>query len=174
LRELDRLVGRGLLQTPLSRFRTRAQVDRYFGGATIVCLLCGRRFRRLASHVTRKHALSAADYKRLFGLPWSRGLTSAASHRNSGWNAKRRAEAERQARRTRFFDHAHATPRRESPAYIKQEWTKNLAARAAGLGREFERRVRALFAQGLADHEIARALGVARMTVNRRTRKWRK
>jgi len=29
-------------------FKTRREVERYFGGKTIECLLCGQRFRRLA------------------------------------------------------------------------------------------------------------------------------
>jgi predicted transcriptional regulator len=156
------------------RFQTRAQVNRYFGGTTIRCLLCGGRFRRLASHLALKHGTSASGYKRRFGLPWSRGLTSATSHRKSGWNAKRRAVASKLAHRTRFFEHAHTTSRRESPEYIKREWSKNLGAHSRGFGSRFERSVRKLFERGLVDREIARTLGVNRMTVNQITRKWRK
>jgi hypothetical protein len=119
------------------------------------------------------HGMTAAEYKVRFGLPWSRGLTSAASHRNSGWNAKRRARARRLAKLTRFFEFAHPSSRRESPTYIRKEWTKNLGGRATGFGQKFERKVRALFDKGLPDGEIAQSLGVARMTVNKRTRKWR-
>jgi hypothetical protein len=120
------------------------------------------------------HDMSATEYKVRFGLPWSRGLTSAASHRNSGWNAKRRAKARKLAKLTRFFELAHSSSRRESPTYIRNEWTKNLGSRSRGFGQKFERKARALFDKGLLDGEIARSLGVARVTVNKRTRKWRK
>jgi hypothetical protein len=121
-----------------------------------------------------KHGTGASEYKERFGLPWSRGLTSAASHRKSGWNAKRRAKASTLARRTRFFQHAHTTSRRESPDYIKREWVKNLGAHSRGFGSRFEHSVRRLFKQGLVDREIAKRLRVNRMTVNQITRKWRR
>jgi hypothetical protein len=155
-------------------FRTRHEVDRYFGGKTIRCLLCGGRFRRLSTHLATKHAMSTDEYKSEFGLPWTRGLTSAASHTDSGWTAERRNKASRQARRTRFFEFAHPAARREDAPFLKLKWTKNLGARAAGLGPKFERRVRSLFEKGLADGAIARALNVHRMTVNLRTKHWRK
>lgn len=109
-----------------SSFQTSAEIDRHFGAKTIKCLLCGMRFRRLSSHLAYKHDTTAAEYKTLFNLPWTRGLTSAASHSNSGWTAKRRVEARKLARQTRFFELAHSTSRRKSPAYIKQRWIKNL------------------------------------------------
>jgi hypothetical protein len=156
------------------RFRTSKEVKRYFGGKTIQCLLCEKPLMRLASHLFFMHDMSAAEYKLRFGLPWSRGLTSAASHRNSGWDAKRRARARRLAKLTRFFEFAHPSSRRESPTYIQNERTKHLGSRATGFGEKFERKVRALFDKGLLDREIAQSLGVARMTVNKRSKKWRK
>jgi predicted transcriptional regulator len=71
-----------------SPFRTRKEVERYFNGETIKCLLCGQRFRRLGQHLAAKHDINVDDYRRRFGLPWSRGLTSAASRKASGWNPK--------------------------------------------------------------------------------------
>lgn len=85
------------------RFRTSEEVERYFSGKTIKCLLCQKPLMRLASHLFFMHAMSAAEYKVRFGLPWTRGLTSAASHRNSGWNAKRRARARRLAKLNSFL-----------------------------------------------------------------------
>ncbi len=157
------------------RFNTRSEVGRYFARKTIKCLLCGKRFGRLASHLAYKHNTRAAEYKRRFALPWTRGLTSAASHRNFGWNPKHRAQASRLARRTRFFMFAKSgrDRRRESPTYIRSAWRKNLGNHAAGFGKSFDRRVRTLFEKGHTDQEIGRALGVNRMTVNRRTRVWR-
>ncbi len=54
------------LATKRSRFETRREVDRYFGGKTIRCLLCGQRFRRLAFHLAAKHGITADDYKARF------------------------------------------------------------------------------------------------------------
>jgi predicted transcriptional regulator len=86
-----------------SAFRTRRHIERYFSGDTIECLICGRHFKRLQTHLAAKHGVAADDYKRRFGLPWTRGLTSAASLANSGWTDERKAKARRLARRSRFF-----------------------------------------------------------------------
>ena len=155
-------------------FRTRQQVNRYLGGRTIQCLICGKRFGRLSFHLAAKHDMTTDDYRSRFGLPWTRGLTSARSRANSGWTEARKAEASKLARKSQFFKHAHPSMRRDLPEFLKRETQKNLGPNAAGFGKRFESRVRALFAQGLTDAVIAKALNVNRMTVNRRTKAWRK
>jgi hypothetical protein len=155
-------------------FRTRRQVERYFGGKTIKCLLCGRRFGRLSFHLAAKHGVTTDDYKSRFGLPWHRGLTSALSHANSGWNDDRKAKASKVARRTQFFKFAPLAARRELAPFLKVEAVRHLGANAAGFGKGFESRVRALFERGLTDATIAQALNVNKMTVNLRTKHWRR
>ena len=81
-------------------FKTRRDVGRYFSGDTIECLICGRHFKRLQRHLAAKHGLSADDYKKQFGLPWTRGLTSATSLANSGWTDDRKAKARKFARKS--------------------------------------------------------------------------
>ena len=159
-------------RTPV--FNTRGQVERYFSGKTIKCLLCGRRFQRLSFHLAAKHSVTTDDYKSRFGLPWTRGLTSALSHSNSGWNDDRRAKASWLARRSRFFKFAHQAAHREAPLFLKVEAVKNLGTNASGFGKGFESRVRDLFARGLTDGAIAQTLNVNRMTINRHTKHWRK
>lgn len=155
-------------------FRTRRDVERYFGGKTIKCLLCGRRFGRLSFHLAAKHNVTTDDYKRRFGLPWTRGLTSALSHSNSGWNDNRRTKARKLARRSQFFKFAHPTRHRDRAPFLKDEIPKYLGAHASGLGKKFELRVRTLFSRGLTDAAIAEILDVNKMTVNLRTKHWRK
>lgn len=162
---------RGTIQPP---FRTRREVERYFSGRTIKCLLCGKRFGRLSFHLAAKHAVTTDEYKRRFGLPWSRGLISAHSRANSGWNDNRRAKARRLALRSKFFTFAHPAPRRGVAPFLKAEAVKNLGANATGFGEEFESRVKVLLRRGFTDAAIADALDVNRMTVNLRTRLWRK
>jgi hypothetical protein len=77
---------------PPVAFKTRRDIARYFGGNTIECLICGRRFKRLHTHLAAKHGIAADDYKKQFGLPWTRGLTSATSLANSGWTDERKAK----------------------------------------------------------------------------------
>lgn len=58
---------------------TKAQRDAYFGGAKIQCLLCGKWYRSLGTHISRIHEMPEENYKVLYGLPLYRGLTSAES-----------------------------------------------------------------------------------------------
>jgi transposase-like protein len=95
--------------------------------------------------------MSADEYKERFGLPWTRGLISAASLANSGWTNKRKARARSLARQSRFFELAHLAPRQK-----------------------IDLRVRALADRGLSSRAIARALKVAHTTVLDRTKRWRK
>jgi ROS/MUCR transcriptional regulator protein len=155
-------------------FQTRREVERYFSGKTIQCLLCGRRFRRLWGHLAAKHAMNSDDYRRRFGLPWSRGLTSAASRATSGWTRKRKENARKLAQQSRFFELAHLSPRREPAPFLKVQAIQNLGSRAVGFGKAFEEKVRILFDKGLTDIAIARTFKVARCTVTRRTMHWRK
>jgi hypothetical protein len=155
-------------------FQTRHEIDRYYHGATIQCLLCGRLFRRLTAHLIARHEITAADYKQRFGLPWTRGLTSAESHLDSGWTDERRARAKRVARRTKFFKFAHkGGHRRDLAPFLREEIIEHLGPQYKGFGTAFEQRVRRYFDQGLTDKQIALKLGVNRMTVNRRTKRWR-
>jgi ROS/MUCR transcriptional regulator protein len=155
-------------------FQTRHEIELYYSGDAILCLLCGQLFQRLAFHLAAKHDVTSAEYKGRFGLPWTRGLTSAASNAQSGWTDKRRAAASKAARRSRFFELAHREEhRRELAPYLKRYMAQNLGERAVGFGAKFERRVRTLFDKGRNDREIARALDVNRTTVNRITKYWR-
>jgi hypothetical protein len=152
-------------------FQTRQEIERYFSGKTIKCLLCGRRFRRLGVHITAKHDMSVNEYRSSFGLPWTRGLTSATSHAR-GWTERRKDKARKLARKSRFFKLAHLTPRRELAPYLKTEAIQHLG-NPRTLNKKIERRMRALFDKGLSVRAIARAIRVSTSTVHRRTKHWR-
>src|ERR1700724_3784516 len=126
---------------PPAAFKTRSDIARYFGGNTIECLICGRRFKRLHTHLAAKHGMAADDYKKQFGLPWTRGLTSATSLANSGWTDERKAKARKLARRSRFFKLAHQTPRLELAPFLKAEVVELLGASATPFGEKFDSRV---------------------------------
>jgi hypothetical protein len=154
-------------------FHSRQDVERYFNSATIECLICERRFRRLSQHLAAKHEMSADDYRRRFGLPWSRGLTSAASRNASGWTPERKEKAKRVAQQSRFFELAHPTRRREPAPFLKTQFVKNLGRHAVGFDQAFEEKVMDLFHEELSDAAIARVLSVERTTVAKRTMRWR-
>jgi len=126
---------------PPAAFKTRRDIARYFGGNTIECLICGRRFKRLHTHLAAKHGMAADDYKKRFGLPWTRGLTSATSLANSGWTDERKAKARKLAQKSRFFDLAHSTPRRELAPFLKTEAVEHLGVNTKAFGGKFDARV---------------------------------
>ena len=121
-----------------------------------------------------KHGIAADDYKKRFGLPWTRGLTSAASLANSGWTDERKAKARKLAQKSRFFDLAHSTPRRELAPFLKTEAVEHLGVNAQAFGVKFDARVRALAQKGLGIRAIARVLKVAHTTVLERIKRSRK
>jgi hypothetical protein len=154
-------------------FQHARDIDRYFEGETIVCLLCRLRFRRLARHLASAHEMRVDDYKRQFGLPWTRGLTSAVSVANSKWTDERKENARAIAQTSRFFELAHSVPRRDVLPFAKEQALRNLGNNPATRKADFERRIRSLFQKGASDRVIAKALGVGSSTVNRRTKAWR-
>jgi len=155
-------------------FKTRRDIERYFSGDTIECLICGRHFKRLQTHLAAKHGMAADDYKKRFGLPWTRGLTSATSLANSGWTDERKVKARKLARKSRFFKLAHLTPRRELAPFLKAEAVEHLGINATAFGEKFDAQVRVLAEKGLSIRAIARVLKVAHTTVLERVRLWRK
>jgi hypothetical protein len=159
---------------PPAAFKTRSDIARYFGGNAIECLICGRRFKRLHTHLAAKHGMAADDYKKRFGLPWTRGLTSATSLANSGWTDERKAKARKLAQKSRLFDLAHSMPRRELAPFLKTEAVEHLGVNAQAFGGKFDARVRALAQKGLGIRAIARVLKVAHTTVLERIKRSRK
>lgn len=61
------------------RFTTREEVDAYFDGEQIQCLICGVMKKALHAHVVRMHGMTPDAYRERYGLPWLRGLTSDVS-----------------------------------------------------------------------------------------------
>lgn len=60
-----------------SAFLSIHEIEEYFSGDRITCLLCGKSFKALCSHLSLIHKVSADDYKQNYGLPYKAGLTSS-------------------------------------------------------------------------------------------------
>jgi hypothetical protein len=56
------------------KFEDKKEIDHYFAGGKIQCLLCGKRFKSLPTHLIRVHEINPDQYKEKYGLPWRRGL----------------------------------------------------------------------------------------------------
>lgn len=54
-------------------FKTKEDIEYYFKGDKIQCLICGKWFKALNGHF-KAHGMNVDQYKEMFGLPWSRGL----------------------------------------------------------------------------------------------------
>lgn len=65
-------------------FQTMQEVDDYLSGNVIVCLVCGKRLQRLNIHLQKTHNITPDEYRRQFGIPSTRSLTSAPSRAKSG------------------------------------------------------------------------------------------
>jgi ROS/MUCR transcriptional regulator protein len=120
-------------------FRNRDQIEQYFSGVAIQCLLCRRTFQRLAGHLMAKHEMSADDYRERFGLPWSRGLISSTSATNAGWSEERKEQARFAASKSRFFERAHLTKRRDVAPFLREESLQRLVVDPRTLTADFTR-----------------------------------
>ena len=57
-----------------AKFEDKKEIDNYIAGDKIQCLLCGKWFQSLPTHLIRVHEISPDQYKEKYGLPWRRGL----------------------------------------------------------------------------------------------------
>jgi len=55
-------------------FTVKDEIDQYLGGEMIICLLCGKPFKKLGCHLLKIHAVSGDVYREKYGLPWRTGL----------------------------------------------------------------------------------------------------
>ncbi len=88
-RAARRLVLPGFPMKP--RKFSKVEIDQYFSGDRIQCLVCGKTLRRLGGHL-RIHSLTEDDYRELYGLPWRRGLVGTESFHLYSKAVKRRIE----------------------------------------------------------------------------------
>ncbi len=56
------------------KFMTKTEIDDYLAGNKIQCLLCGKWFKIISSHLKRIHDIDSDEYREKYGLPWKHGL----------------------------------------------------------------------------------------------------
>ncbi len=72
------------------KFKTNAEVEAYFSGDKIQCLLCGKWFHALGGgHLQILHGVTADDYREMYGIPWEKGLIGSLNHEKRSINTKR-------------------------------------------------------------------------------------
>ena len=72
-----------------NKFQTFKEIEEYYRGNRIQCLECGKWYKELGWHLKSKHKISCDEYKKAFGLPWSRGLVSEELHLRKSKTAKK-------------------------------------------------------------------------------------
>ena len=75
------------------KFRTAEDINRYFSGDRIQCLLCGKWYVMLGKHILNIHGVTVDQYKKKYGLPWGRGLVAKDTETKMSENCKRRMAA---------------------------------------------------------------------------------
>ena len=56
------------------KFKSKKEIDLYFSGNWIECLLCGQRLKAVGGKHLKTHGVTVDAYKTMFGLPATRGL----------------------------------------------------------------------------------------------------
>lgn len=74
------------------KFLTPESIAEYFCGATITCLRCGKRYRTLGVHLKTIHSMEPDEYRDMYGIPWSYGLSCASTTQLHSDNAKMKIE----------------------------------------------------------------------------------
>ncbi len=60
----------------LSFIMSKEQLDKYFDGDSITCLLCGKEYRTLGGpHLQKIHGISEDSYRETYGIPYTQGLS---------------------------------------------------------------------------------------------------
>ena len=83
--EIDRKSRRRIfpgypIETP---FNSIEAVREYISGDSIICLLCGKKFKRLNIHLHFIHEMTADEYKEKYSIPWTYALACEESSKLS-------------------------------------------------------------------------------------------
>ena len=70
------------------KFKDIEEVNQYLSGDRIQCLLCGKSYKLLATHIMTIHGVTVDQYKEKYGIPWEYGLSSSGTRKKMAINAK--------------------------------------------------------------------------------------
>lgn len=71
-------------------FDTPESLVVYFSGERIICLRCGKAYKTLGVHLLRIHDMTPDEYRDIYGIPWSYGLSSLPTHEMHSEDAKQK------------------------------------------------------------------------------------
>lgn len=148
---------------------TLAEVESYFQGDRIVCLRCGKPYRKLGVHLLNIHAMSVDDYRALYGLPWREGLAGEHCKELHSQNALATIAAGKDFGGGRAWEAAIRAPKRKRAPYNRE-----LAMRNVGTSEyppEMFDKVLHLMRAGVLPYEISELPGMPGKTWLRDYRK---
>ena len=71
-------------------FKDYDEYKQYFVGDRIICLLCGKHYRALGNHLRVSHEVDIDDYKKNYGILWTKSLACNELHEIQSDRAKER------------------------------------------------------------------------------------
>jgi len=138
-----------------------AEVESYFKGDRLVCLRCGKPFRKLGVHLLKIHAMSVDDYRGLYGLPWREGLAGEHCKLLHSQNAKATIKAGKNfgiGGATEMWRLAILAPQRKRAAYNRELAMRNVGAEE--YPPEMFDKVLNLMRSGTLPYEVAKIPGM--------------
>lgn len=111
-------------------FQTKEEVDAYFAGDKIQCLLCGKWYKKVSgTHLAYIHEITDDEYRERYGLPWTRGLVGKNLHETFGKNAKQRlADGTLTQADEELQQKATASPHRPPQPFLKDFQRRRMVA----------------------------------------------
>jgi len=71
-------------------FKDYDEYKQYFVGDRVICLLCGKHYRALGNHLRVSHEVDIDDYKKKYGILWTKSLMCNDLHKIKSDHAKER------------------------------------------------------------------------------------
>lgn len=120
-----------LIPTPDTQvFHSLDEARAYLNVEKPRCLICGAEKAGLYAHVRTAHHISPDDYKIMFGIPLSWGLTGTSTKEKFRRCAAATQEQLRDAGYPNLAKARAAKPqtRRQQPSYVRRDWGAKMAA----------------------------------------------
>jgi len=152
-------------------FTNKEDVENYYKGDKIQCLICKKWFKSLGRHLPT-HKMNVDKYKKEFGLPWGKGLCgciTADKHRNNAETRRANGELLTGCMSKEHAAKLHKTGSRKiTPLHSKDrsKFFTNLGKQNKYHILDYQKCWK-LFNDGLTQKEIGKMFGVSQMTVSR-------
>jgi len=73
-------------------FQSIDDVKDYLSGDRIICLLCGKAYKKLGMHLLKIHGITVDEYRKKYNIPWTYGILCAKSSKEYSKAMRKRME----------------------------------------------------------------------------------